>query len=327
MFVRIFKTTQPLPLILLGIISGFMWLISWMFHFRVQPPDGMPLYDLIYYLLRALPGWTMALTGFLLITSQAIHLNYILNKHEILFRQSWLPALLYVILGGLFPVFLGFHPILFVNSILILALDRIISLYKNPSPLSLAFDSALLFSLAALIYLPTSFFFIFYGIAILIIRPINWREAVAGMLGLAIPIVFAMLYYFLNNELDDFYERVFHSGIAQDFSLTNLSAGHFLYSAVYVLILLLMSIVKLQSNYYKNVTKARLVQQMLLLFIPFGILTVIISRDTDLWRYMMLLIPFSVYLGYYFLSANRKIITELLFLLLLAAWVANYFWF
>jgi hypothetical protein len=327
MFVRLFKSTQPIPLVLLTLIAAAMWLISWMFHFRVHPPDGLPLYDLTFYLLRTLPGWVLAFTGFLLVTSQGIHFNYLLNKHDILYRPSWLPALLYVVLGGLFPAFLGFHPILFVNSIIILALERIIALYKNPSPLSLAFDSALLLSIAALFYLPAAVFFIFYGIAMLIIRPFNWREAVAGTLGLLIPFLFAFLYYFLSNRLESFYERIFKAGIATDFTLTRLSAGPFLYSAVFVVLLLVMAVLRLQGNYYKNVTKARLVQQMMLLFIPFGLFTVIISRDTDLWRYMILLTPFSMYLGYYFLSTNRKLIAELLFLLLLAAWGANYFYF
>lgn len=327
MFVRIFKTTQPLPLVLLALVSGAMWFISWVFHFRVHPADGMPLYDLFYYLLRNLPGWSLALTGFLLVTSQAIHFNYLLNKHDILYKQSWLPALLYVILGGLIPAFLGFHPVLFVNSVFILALERIISLYKNPSPLSLAFDSALLFSIAALFYLPCAVFFVFYGIAMLILRPFNWREAVAGMLGLIIPFLFALLYYFMNDQLDTFTDRLFHTGIATDFTLAHLSAGPFLYSAVFVILLLVMSVIRLQGNYYKNVTKARLVQQMMLMFIPFGLFTVVISRDTDMWRYMILLIPFSMYLGYYFLSAGKKILAELVFILLLVAWGLNYFWF
>lgn len=327
MFVRLFKTTQPLPLIVLVIISAAMWLISWTFHFRVHPPDGMPLYDLAWFLLRKLPGWSLALTGFLLVTSQAIHFNYLLNKHDILYKQSWLPALLYIILGGLFPAFLGFHPLIFVNSLFILALDRIISLYKNPSPLSLAFDSALLVSLGALFYLPAVAFFIFYVIAMLIMRPFNWREAVAGTSGLILPFLFAFLYYFMNDQLMPFYSRIFLAGIASDFTLTRLSTGPFLYSAVLVVLLFVMAVIRLQGNYYKNVTKARLVQQMMMLFIPVGLFTVIISRDTELWRYMILLIPMSMYLGYFFLSTGRKIIAELVFLLLLAAWGFNYFYF
>lgn len=327
MFIRLFKTTQPIPLVVLTILSAAMWFISWTFHFRVHPPDGMPLYDLVFYVLRTLPGWVLSFTGFLLVTSQAIHLNYLLNKHEILYRQSWLPALLYVTLGGLFPAFLGFHPVLFVNTIFILALERIITLYKNPSPLSLAFDCALLFSIAALFYLPAAVFFLFFGISMLLIRSFNWREAVSGTLGLLIPILFAFLYYFMTDRLQQFYERIFSAGIATDFTLTRLSAGPFLYSAVFVVLLLIMAVVRLQGNYYKNVTKARLVQQMMLLFIPFGLFTVIISRDTDLWRYMILLIPFSMYLGYFFLSTSRKLVAEIIFLLLLAALGANYFWF
>jgi hypothetical protein len=327
MFIRIFRTTQPLPLLVLGLISAVLWTISWIFTFRVHPSDGMPLYDLTCYLLFQLPGWTLALTGFLLTTSQAIHLNHVLNKHDILYKSSWLPALLYVVLGGLFPAFLGFHPLLFVNTIFIFALDKLITLYKHSSPLPLAFDSALLFSIAALFYLPVVAFFIFYVIAILILRPLNWQDATAGITGLFLPFFFAFLYYFLTDRLMPFYERIFLSGITTSLTTEHLSTGPFLYSVLFVLILLVLSIMRLQGNYYKNVTKARLVQQMLMMFIPFGLLTVIISKNDDLSRYMILVIPFSVYLGYYFLSASKKILAELTFLALLIALGVNYYLF
>lgn len=125
--------------------------------------------------------------GFILVTTQAFHLNLVLNKHEVLYKSTWLPSLLYLFMAGLLPPFLWMHPLLFVNSILIFVLDRLFSLYKNPSPLSLAFDSAFLLSLSALFYLPAVILFIFYFLCMIILRPFSWREWMAGIMGMFFP--------------------------------------------------------------------------------------------------------------------------------------------
>ena len=119
MLIRIFRSTQLLPLILLAILSGTMWMVSKSDSYRVVEANGMPLYDLVVAVLGNLPIWAGPLIGFVLTFSQAIHLNLVLNKHEVLYKNSWLPALLYVVLIGILPPLLWFHPLLFVNSILI----------------------------------------------------------------------------------------------------------------------------------------------------------------------------------------------------------------
>lgn len=302
-----------------------MWTISKSVSYRVVDPNGMPLYDLTIKLLHFLPAWFGLLLGFILVTSQAIHLNLILNKHEILYKQSWLPALMYVVLAGLLPPFLWIHPLLFVNSILIFVVDRIFSLYKSDRPLSLAFDAAFLLSMSALFYLPAVVLFLFYFLGIIILRPFSWREWVVGLMGLFLPFFLAFLYYFLNDELKSFYERIFISGIKRQIDLTHFFNVEYSLSIVLVGVLFVLSLLKLQTNYFKNVSKARLIQQLLVLLIPICLLSVLVSRDELLFRFNTLALPLSVYLSYYFLSGKKIWLMELMFLLLLGGWAYNYF--
>ncbi|MBK7889011.1 MAG: hypothetical protein IPJ86_17475 [Bacteroidetes bacterium] len=325
MLIRAFKTSRLFPLILLVILSAGMWIISKSVSYRVVEPNGMPLYDLVTYALGFLPDWAGLFIGFILVTTQAFHLNLVLNKHEVLYKSSWLPSLLYLFMAGLLPPFLWMHPLLFVNSILIFVLDRLFSLYKNPSPLSLAFDSAFLLSLSALFYLPAVILFLFYFLCMIILRPFSWREWMAGIMGMFLPFFFAFLYYFLNDELLSFYERVFISGIKRQIDLSHFFNVEYTLSISLVGIYFILSMLRLQTNYYKNVTKARLVQQLLVLMIPVCLLSVLVSRDELLFRFNTLAIPFSVYLSYYFMSGKKAWVMELMFLLLVGGWVYNYF--
>lgn len=325
MLIRSFRTTQIFPLVILVILSGSMWFVSKSGTYEIVAANGMPLYDLIVRALTFIPPLLSVFLAFLLFTSQAIHINHIINKHEVLYKQSWLPALMFIIIAGLFPPFLWIHPILFVNSLLIFVFDKLFSLYKHPTPLALAFDGAFLLSLSALFYLPTIFLFLFYFLCILILRPFSWRLWAVSIMGLLLPFFFAFFYYFWNNELMSFYERVFVSGIKRQIDLAHIFNVKYILSVVIVGVLFILSLLKLQTNYFKNVTKSRLIQQLLVLLIPIGILSVLFSRDESLYRYSIIVLPVSIYLAYYFLSGKKRWVMELMFLLLCAGWIYNYF--
>jgi hypothetical protein len=302
-----------------------MWFVSKSGTYEIVAANGMPLYDLIVKALTFIPPVLSVFLAFLLFTSQALHINHVINKHEVLYKQSWLPALMFIIIAGLFPPFLWIHPILFVNSLLIFVFDKLFSLYKHPTPLALAFDGAFLLSLSALFYLPTIFLFLFYILCIIILRPFSWRLWSVSFMGLLLPFFFAFFYYFWNNELMSFYEWVFVSGIKRQIDLTHIFNVKYILSVVIVGILFILSLLKLQTNYFKNVTKSRLIQQLLVLLIPIGILSVLFSRDESLYRYSIIVLPVSIYLAYYFLSGKKRWVMELMFLILCAGWIYNYF--
>lgn len=325
MLIRSFRTTQIFPLVILVVLSATMWFVSKSGTYEIVAANGMPLYDLIVKALTFIPPVLSVFLAFLLFTSQALHINHVINKHEVLYKQSWLPALMFIIIAGLFPPFLWIHPILFVNSLLIFVFDKLFSLYKHPTPLALAFDGAFLLSLSALFYLPTIFLFLFYILCIIILRPFSWRLWSVSFMGLLLPFFFAFFYYFWNNELMSFYEWVFVSGIKRQIDLTHIFNVKYILSVVIVGILFILSLLKLQTNYFKNVTKSRLIQQLLVLLIPIGILSVLFSRDESLYRYSIIVLPLSIYLAYYFLSGKKRWVMELMFLILCAGWIYNYF--
>lgn len=322
---RLFKTHQIYPVIPLGIMAIVMWFLSWGSHFNILTTNGMPLYDLVYRLVSPGGPRAFAVLGFLLFLSQAIHLNFIVNKHEILYKNTWLPALSYLLIGSIFPQFLWFHPILFVNSLTIFAIDKIFSLYKNPSALALAFDSSFLLGLAILFYAPAVLLFVFFALCILLLRPFSWRDWFVGITGFTMPVFFAFLYYFINDRFDEYYNKLFTGSINSHIEFARIYPKEYSISVFFIAVLFVLAIFRLQSNYFKNVTKSRLIQQLLLLFILIGALMVVASPDAQLFRFSILSIPISVYIAYYFLSGKKQWVVESMFVLLIGVWVYNYF--
>ena len=326
MLVRLFRLSQPVVaavLLLLVVLVGFA---SFKWHFTTIPANGMPFYDIVYAIFFGSPSLARVAVVTALLFLQAIHLSIILKKHEVIFKDTWLPGLMYVIIGSLLPPFQWFHPMLFVNSLLLFALDKIFFLYKNDKPLALDFDIGLIIGFASLFYLPIILFILFFGSALILLRPFSWRDWATGIIGVFLPLFFAFCYYFLTDHLMLLYEKIVLSGIRRPTNLATLFPTGYLYSIILLSFIVILAIFKQQANFYKNVTKTRLNHLVLILFAITGILTSLFTETPLIYRFYILTIPLAVWSGYFFLSMKRLWLSELIMMLLISCWIYNYFY-
>ena len=324
MLTRLFRSNQMSALVVLGIIAMAMGWVSYSFHFRIVPTNNTPFYNVVLKLYNGLPVSAYFVTVMILVITQALHFNWILNKHEVLYKASWMPALIYLLICTILPPFFWFHPLIFANSILLFALDKLFYLYKSEHPLSFEFDSAFLMAMAALFYFPLIIFIVFYFVSILLLRPFSWRDWIVGMLGFVLPFFFAFVYYFWNNMLLTFYERVFISGIKRQIELHSVYLHGYTFTLLLVAVIGTLSIIRLRANFYKNVSKTRLNQQVIIFYFVCTVLTLLVSNEELLYRFCIVALPLSVFVAYYLVSSKRLIIAELILLLFIGSWVYNY---
>ena len=324
MLVRIFRSTQFYPI---ALIVLFSIVINVVFGFLREPhwvDNGTNFFQNMTNGVHGFNHWIVVTIVFVLVTSQALHLNYTLNKHEIFFKQSWLPALFYLIFSTQFVDFLQFSPLLLINSVFIFVLDKIFSLYKNQKAMGATFDVALLIAIIALLYAPAAFFIVLFFIGVAILKPLNWRDLSIGLIGLIVPLSIVLVGYFLNGSLLNFINQ-YKSSFTTTFVLSNFNLAKQLPSAILLSIVFILSLMKLRNNYLKNVTKSRLCQQILLLFTLISILTIPFTLHIGIQCYMLLIIPFSAIIAYYFLDGKKIIYQELLLLIIIANWVYSNF--
>jgi hypothetical protein len=327
MVVSFFKSPQPATLFILPLITAAICAATFYANKSFAPYSAyeMPLFDLITKIPGTANHWVIITVAWLLITAQAIHFNKIIIDYEVLYKASNLPSLIYVVVASLIPVFIGFHPVLFVNSILLFALERIFRLYKNPAPLMLDYDICFLISLASLFYLPCILFTFFFFISLLVLRPFSWRDWLVSIMGLATPWFLLLTIFYVLDQTPQLFNSF---SITRLQTVINLNAGAAkpaLYTLIAVGVLLLLSLNKLRANYFKNVIRTRSFQIVVLFMLLFSIVIIIVPYEKSLFRFALTSIPASLFISYYFLASKKVWYFETLFLLLVFIWCYNYY--
>ncbi len=324
MIIKLFKGQQPLVFIILPVAILLVWLFSGFHYFAIAADNGMPLYSLVVSVVSDWPSWGLSLLGFLIIGSQCLHLNWILNRYEVLYKTSYLPALIYFVFSAFLPQFVIFHPMLFVNSIMLFVLDKLMRLYKNPSPLAIDFDSCLLISIASMFYFPALIFCLLFFISLSILKPFSWRDWVVGFMGLVLPYFFVFVIYFLQDHLRGFIEILISTPINRRIEMKRLIPEGYQVTVTVISALFIATILRLRNNFYKNDIRTRNYQQVIFFFILTSVACALATKEDMLFRLSIITIPLSVLVSYYFLSIKKAWFAETIFLILLATMIFNY---
>lgn len=305
--IRFFKTTQPAALFAIPLIVILLWAHK-VFSFTV-PADTfqMPLWSLVRSFFSVFPSWLNLLIFCALISWQAIYFNLLINKHEVLYKNSYLPALFFVLFVSSMPSFQQIHPLHLVNLIVLRIFDKLFSLHQNSKTISTIFDCGFLAGVAALLYMPALPILILLMFALAMMRPFSIREWLVLLISYSIPFMFLSVIKFWNHELISFWESFFArlSTRAPFFEIPKSSGVQFL--GAVLLLILVLSLLRLRRNYYKNIIRVRVYQQLQLLFFVLGFCSVFLSKEIDLVHLLIFTIPVSLWYSYYFVSQKKKL--------------------
>lgn len=323
--IKLLKTNPALSFIFAPLFAICVWTLTYFKGFEVVSNGAMPVYDLLITYISPDLKLFYCVFGCLLVISQAFHFNYILNRNEVIYKNSWMPSLFYVLLMSIIPQFIVFNPLLITMSVIIFILDKIFQIYKNPNALALDFDIGFLISIAALFFFPAILLYVLFALGLIILKPFSWRDWVVSLMGLALPFFFMFVYYFLTDQFQYLTSKFFTANIRQQIDWWLLVPKGFGITIGFILFLLMLSIFQLAGNFSKNVIRTRNLQQVTLLFVVISGLMILLTRNVQLFRFEILCLPFSFLLSYYFLSAKKVWYAEVLFWLLIANIAYNFF--
>ncbi len=316
MIVRLLKNSHPAGYVIAPMLLVIIATV-WGAQSSVTPDwHPMPLYHLLSGVSVMLPEWLTSGLACILVGLQAFHWNKVVATHEVLYKKSLLPLLLFVAIAIAMPGFLTISPILFVVSLIVLICDRLFKIYKNPGPLPLIFDSAFLASLSALIWFPSIFLLPFIVIAVSMLKTINGRDLMIVIMGFSIPffLVFVILFWFdavsIQNILLPWQTLGLESGLLED-STSVWIIGLYSFTTI-------LSIWRINRNFYKNATKVRYFQQTVFLLYFFSLLALVFAHSSNIQTFYILSIPLTTMLSYYFLAGKNQWWAELLFASILA---------
>lgn len=303
--IRFFKTLQPANMIIVPIIIFVMW-VRIIFHANpVSDLKVLPFWTAITYFLNGIPVWINFLLLFGLISTQAIYFNLLINRHEVHYKNTFLPAFVFALLISSTPDLMQFHPIHLINLILLVIIDRAFTLYKSEFPVSALFDCGFMAGTVALMYFPAIVICLFILAVLFIIRPLSFKELLITLIGIFLPCFFLSTYLFWNHELVSFWKSYigfFHNIHPRILIMNNLNI---LILAISIGIILIFSLLKLRMNYRKNIIRTRSYQQLFLILLILGAGWIFFVESIEIIHFAFLIIPLSVFCSYYFVSAKK----------------------
>ncbi|MCO5937275.1 DUF6427 family protein [Mucilaginibacter sp. RB4R14] len=316
--ISIFKVFNPLNVLWLAILIfvlriGYLIEAPHKLQFIFVEPFARLLIPASYEYAFS-PVANVFLAG-LMVLAQALLLNYLVNYYNLLGRSTFLPALMYVTVTALFAPFITLSAPLICNFLLIWMLFKLFSLYKSDDAKSTAYDLGMIVAIGSIIYLPYIYLFLSIWIALIIFKPVNWREWLSGVLGYATVFFFIAVFYYLNNKLGNFYHIWAPLGSKFPKSI-NIKNYNYLV-LIPVLLILVLYFFKLQQNYYKSYVQVRKSFQLLFAIFLIGGLSFYVKTEFNLNHFLLCAVPAAVFFSYYFINANVKWMYESLYLLLL----------
>lgn len=254
----------------------------------------------------------------LLVFLQAMLANFLVNNYRLKEDlRNYVPAAVYVVGCGMFPEFLDLTPALIGNTFLLLALIRIMGVYKTHESSGDLYDTGLFLGLAALFASGYILFFLAVFAGWLVLRGSNFLEVLVIATGFFSPYFLTWAYLFVSYGMNQpgtpFFSPYLSLGgqELQGDMLVGVKLAFWGILIIFVLMNLNSYLMKKNIQVQKNIS-------VLYWFLLVSGLMVFFLKTIPLYYLLASVVPLCIFLG---LSLNNasKATGEIFFLLLLVS--------
>jgi len=272
-------------------------------------------------------GTLSAVLSIILIFLQALLINVISARYRIARSVSLFPGVFYVLLCSCFSDFLYLSPVLMANTFLILALYELLGSYKKYYSNGRIYNAGLWIGVTTLFYFSSIIFLgaVFMGFVIL--RAFKLKEQIGLLLGFITPFWLAGIYYFVNDNLSDFWLRSFGNIGFFDFSISN---GWVSYVQVGTFVVfILVAVFSYRTYTYKVSIQAQKFVDVFFWVLAFSLGTLLVQSNLQADHLLFLAVPLSFMIGMTFLYMNKRLAEAVHFLFLAGILLLQFkpFWF
>lgn len=243
MLIPFFKSSffsQYLAIFLIGLI---LWMGGFIHATPMPPPEGpVPVYALLYHWLKSYP-LISSLSAFLLNITAGFSFIAILNRHELIQKNSSLSGLVLVVFVSLHPLFLSLNPVSLSLWIFLFILHHLLIYYNKPEHLDRVFTIGFSACITALIYLPGLLTLLYIFIGLILCRASSWRAWFAALIGFITPLIYLVAYGFFFDNLRAISDEYIHFFQSVRISVPHLSPD-FLFIAGAGTLYILWAIIK-----------------------------------------------------------------------------------
>ena len=317
MLLQIFRGTGPGVVILIVFIAILLWISPFVNpHISSElyyDGDPMPLYAL----LKTITGSNYTV-GVIFAFSMVLIMAYLLVSFNtaVIFinERTFLPAVIYVLLSGLFPACQILNPVLPAALFLMLAAGKIMKTYRLQGIAYDLFDAGFFISTGSLFYANFIWFGTLLIIGIILLRAAGLREIFIALTGMITPYALTSGFYYVLNKDPETVFSILKKSITEDLPGYAMP-GFQRITLIFLGLVILFSILHLLSALNTEKIRSRKTFYLLfwILFIAGTIFVVSPSVSVDIvW---LAGIPVSYFLANFLVFFRRKAIKEITFVL------------
>ncbi len=317
-----FKANNPLNTFLL-----FDYGLLLKFSFFEDPPipvikktDGILFKELLTAIKHVGAGnpFIYTIIVYLLLFTQAVSINKLINYQRLLQRSTYLPAMSYLLITSIFTEWNVISAPLIINTLLIWAWQRMSNLYNNQNPKTTLFNIGMIIGVASFFYFPSLAFALLIAFALVFTRPFKLNEWVIALIGVITPFYFFFAWLFLSDNLKNYNLPVIVLGNLRfhqsywSFAAIVLVLIAFLTGAWFVRLNITNQIVQVRNNWG--------------LILSYIVVAVLISflNGTHTFDYLILAaVPFSAFIACAFFYPSNKWLPLLLHWVMVGFVIAN----
>jgi len=276
-----------------------------------------------YYLLQPLANlqpYTLSVIYVLLIFLIALQLNFVVNDLNLLPKASYTPALAFILLSALLPVFNQVTAALLSCNFFIWIFYSVCRLYNTPNAKSAIYNIGLVTGLSIILYYAMMPLVIIVLLSFLIIRPFRINELFILLFGIITPFYFLVSYLFLKGDLKflPLPKQLFNFYLSskQQFSLVIITL--IIAAAVTV-----WSMLVVQNSGNRELIQVRKSWTLAGVFLIFFMPAIFFIKLAYPSAILVAMIPAACYIGYAFGSTSRSIIPTIIFWLFVGLSIYN----
>ncbi|MDA3866778.1 MAG: DUF6427 family protein [Salinivirgaceae bacterium] len=199
MFVRLLKGHEPSNILLIVLFSALLWLKPIMELGQVPQEFFAPFLDEMYVWANQHYIFS-AIILFFLILFEAFYMVRLNFEYIFIDKRTYFPALVYVLWMTFFIGTEHFAATVFSNFFILFAIQGILKTQIGKLNIRMVFNSGLLIGLASLFYWPALLIALPIWFFTLILHGTNWRGLIAQVIGILVPWLFIMTWYYLNEQ-------------------------------------------------------------------------------------------------------------------------------
>ena len=185
MLLRIFKGTNPGVILLITVTLIAIWISAYIRQSDISASQfdsgAMPLYELLTRIVAGTDHLRLIISFLLVVIISFLLVNFNTTSFFIN-ERTYLPALIYILIGGFFPEFQSLNPALPASLFLMLALIRIMDGYRKQGVANNFFDAGILISTGSLFYANLIWFGVLIIIGIALIRTVDLSSIMISFL-------------------------------------------------------------------------------------------------------------------------------------------------